>query len=53
MNVDTTTISRLENSKIKFTDFYESKLREAIRKLKITNSELLAIKNVIDFKYKH
>lgn len=52
MNVDSATISRLENGKVKFTNLYESKLREAIRKLKITNSELLAIKNVIDFKYK-
>lgn len=52
MNVDTATISRLENNKVTFTPFYESKLRDAIRKLKISNAELLAVKNVIDFRYK-
>lgn len=30
MNVDAATISRLENNKITFTPFYESKLRDAI-----------------------
>lgn len=52
MEVDPTTISRLENQKLNFTVFYESKLRNAISKLRITNSELLAIKQVIDFQHR-
>nr|WP_301286028.1 helix-turn-helix transcriptional regulator [Lysinibacillus endophyticus] len=52
MNVDIATISRLENNKVTFTPFYESKLREALRKLKVSNAELLAINNVIEIRYK-
>lgn len=52
MNVDIATLSRLENSKVTFSPLYESKLRDAIRKLKISNVELLAIKNLLDIKYK-
>ena len=52
MELDHTTISRLENNKVDFTQFYESKLRNAINKLRITNSELLAIKQVIDFQHR-
>ena len=52
MGVDSSTISRLENEKIDFTMFYESKLRNAINKLRISNSELLAIKKVIEFQHR-
>lgn len=52
MGVDATTISRLENEKLNFTPFYEAKLRDAITKLRMTNSELLAVQQVINFRHR-
>lgn len=53
MNVDQATFSRLERETIKFTPYYESKLKQAIRTLQITNTELLAIYKAINFSYKN
>ncbi|MEY2369858.1 helix-turn-helix domain-containing protein [Lysinibacillus capsici] len=43
MGIDQATLSKLENQTIKFTDYYEQKLKIAIKKLHLTNFELLAI----------
>lgn len=53
MNIDQATLSKLENETIKFTPYYESKLKQAIRTLQITNTELLAIYKAINFSFKN
>lgn len=53
MNVDQATFSKLENETIKFTPYYESKLKQAIRTLQITNTELLAIYKAITYSFKN
>ena len=50
MQVDTGTISKLENSQLQFTIHYESKFKDAIQELKISNLELLSVKRVIELK---
>ena len=52
MNVDQATFSKLENETIKLTPYYESKLKHAIRRLQITNTELLAIYKAINYSFK-
>lgn len=53
MNLDQATLSKLENETINFTPYYESKLKQAIRTLQITNPELLAIYKAINFSFKN
>ena len=49
MEVDQATLSKLENQSIKFTQYYEQKLKMAIKKLNLSNYELLAIYKSIVF----
>ncbi|PGT75537.1 helix-turn-helix domain-containing protein [Priestia megaterium] len=50
MNVHKSTIARLEAGKLEFTEHYEEKLREAIKRLRISNSELIYIRELINAK---
>ncbi|MCY8938083.1 helix-turn-helix domain-containing protein [Peribacillus frigoritolerans] len=50
MQVDTGTISKLENKQVPFSIHYESKFKEAIEELKISNLELLSVEKVIELK---
>jgi transcriptional regulator with XRE-family HTH domain len=48
MNVDPATICRLEKGQLDFTPYYESKLKLAIQRLRVSNLELVSIKNIIE-----
>lgn len=50
MNVDPSTIAKLEKGQLDFTAYYESKLKDAIKKLRITNIELVSIRSIIEQK---
>jgi hypothetical protein len=50
MQVDTGTISKLENNQLQFTIHYESKFKDAIQALKISHLELLSVKRVVELK---
>ena len=50
MKTDVGTLSKLENNQLQFTIHYESKFKDAIQELKISNLELLSIKRVIELK---
>lgn len=47
MKMDSSIISRLENRLIEFTPYYHVRLKQACKKMKVTNAELLAIREVI------
>jgi transcriptional regulator with XRE-family HTH domain len=47
MEMDSSIISRLENGFIEFTPYYLERLKQACKKIKVTNAELLAIREVI------
>ncbi|WP_163528807.1 helix-turn-helix domain-containing protein [Halobacillus ihumii] len=47
MEMNDTIISRLENGQIDFTPYYHDRLKQACKKLKVTNDELLACRNII------
>ncbi len=50
MNVDTSTIGKLERGNLEFTPYYHEKLKDAIKRLRISNVELVSIKNIIEMK---
>lgn len=50
MGVDKSTIAKLEKGQLDYTPYYESKLKEAVKRLQISNIELVAIRNVIESK---
>ncbi|CAH0283303.1 hypothetical protein SRABI134_04095 [Peribacillus sp. Bi134] len=50
MGVNKSTIGKLEKGSLDFTPYYENKLKDAIKKLQISNIELVAIRNIIDSK---
>lgn len=50
MGVDPTTINKLEKGHLEFTPYYESKLKDAIKKLRISNVELVSIRKIIEQK---
>lgn len=52
MDVDPATIGRLERSQLDFTPYYHSKLKDAINRLRISNIELVSIRNIIEQKEK-
>jgi transcriptional regulator with XRE-family HTH domain len=52
MKVDPATICRLEKRQLDFTPYYDSKLHEAIQRLRISNIELVSIRNIIEQKEK-
>ncbi|QLC85411.1 helix-turn-helix domain-containing protein [Priestia megaterium] len=50
MELDTSTVGKLERNEIQFTPFYEAKLKQAIRRLRISQHELYSIKTLIEYK---
>ncbi|WP_156183140.1 helix-turn-helix domain-containing protein [Mesobacillus campisalis] len=50
MNIDPATLSRIETGQMQFTNYYESKLRDAIKRLRITNVEIASIRKIIEVK---
>jgi transcriptional regulator with XRE-family HTH domain len=48
MGMNDTTISRLENGLIQFTPYYHERLKQACKKLKVTNGDLLAIRRILE-----
>jgi len=52
MNVDTSTIGKLERGELKFSPFYESKFKEALKRLRVSSIELSSIREIIMMKQK-
>ena len=52
MNVDASTIGKLERGELKFTPFYESKFKEALKRLRVSSIELASIREIIMMKQK-
>jgi transcriptional regulator with XRE-family HTH domain len=50
MNVDPSTIAKLEKGELEFTPHYESKLREAMKRLRVSNVELNSISKILEMK---
>ncbi|PFK04768.1 hypothetical protein COI97_09160 [Bacillus cereus] len=50
MRVDHSTIAKLEKGQMSFTPYYESKFKDAIRQLGVSNVELASIRKVIEMK---
>lgn len=50
MGVDASTIGKLERGELKFSPLYESKLKDAIKRLRVSNIELASIRKVLEMK---
>jgi transcriptional regulator with XRE-family HTH domain len=50
MNVDHSTIAKLEKGQLPFTPHYESKLKDAIKRLRVSNVELASVRKIIEMK---
>ncbi|MBT2730329.1 helix-turn-helix transcriptional regulator [Bacillus sp. ISL-75] len=50
MNVDKSTIAKLEKNELAFTPHYEDKLRDAIKRLRVSNVELNSINKILEIK---
>lgn len=50
MNVDASTISKLERGELKFSPLYESKFKEAIKRLRVSSVELASMRQIIEMK---
>jgi transcriptional regulator with XRE-family HTH domain len=50
MGVDRSTIGKLERGELDFSPLYESKFKEAIKRLRISNVELASVRRIIDMK---
>jgi len=50
MELDASTVGKLERNEMEFTPFYEAKLKQAIRRLRITQHELHSIETLIKYK---
>ncbi|AOZ89323.1 hypothetical protein BK049_11870 [Bacillus xiamenensis] len=50
MGVDQSTIAKLEKGLLDFTPYYHEKLKDAIKRLRISNIELMSIRNIIEQK---
>jgi transcriptional regulator with XRE-family HTH domain len=50
MKLDVGTISKLENNQVPFSIHYESKFKDAIKELNLSNLELLSVEKVIELK---
>lgn len=47
MGIEKSTVSKLENGQLEFTEHYEKRLREAIFRMRVSNSELTYIRELI------
>jgi len=52
MNVDASTIGKLERGELKFTPFYESKFKEVLKRLRVSSIELASVREIIMMKQK-
>lgn len=52
MGVDHTTINKLEKGHLEFTPYYSEKLKDAVKRLRISNIEIVSIRNIIEAKEK-
>ncbi|HDR4695876.1 TPA: helix-turn-helix transcriptional regulator [Bacillus cereus] len=50
MGIDPATICRLERGQLDFTLYYHEKLKNAIKRLRISNVELASIRKIIEMK---
>lgn len=50
MNVDKSTIGKLERGELLFTPYYESKLKDAIKRLRVSSIEIASIRKIIEMK---
>ncbi|HES8073956.1 TPA: helix-turn-helix transcriptional regulator [Streptococcus pyogenes] len=50
MDVDASTIGKLERGELKFTPFYQSKFADAIKRLRISGIELASISKILEMK---
>ena len=50
MNVDASTIGKLERGELKFSPFYESKFKEALKRLRVSSIELSSIRDILKMK---
>ena len=52
MNVDASTIGKLERGELKFSPLYDSKFKEAIKRLRVSSLELASVREIIMMKQK-
>lgn len=50
MNVDPSTIGKLERGELKFTPLYQSKFKDAIQRLRVSGIELASISKILEMK---
>jgi transcriptional regulator with XRE-family HTH domain len=50
MGVDDSTIAKLERGDLAFTPYYESKFKDALKRLRVSNVELASIRKIIEMK---
>ncbi|MFI8657992.1 XRE family transcriptional regulator [Priestia megaterium] len=50
MGVDASTIGKLERQELKFSPLYESKFKEAIKRLRVSGIELASISRTLEMK---
>lgn len=50
MCVDASTIGKLERGELKFSPLYESKLKDAIKRLRVSGIELASIRKIVEMK---
>lgn len=52
MNVDVSTVGKLEREELKFSPLYESKFNEALKRMRVSSIELASIREIIMMKQK-
>lgn len=52
MGVDASTIGKLERGELKFSPLYESKFKEALKRLRVSSIELASVREIIMMKQK-
>ena len=53
MNVDYSTLSKLERGELEFTSVYYSRFEAACRKIRLNNAEIVSLRKVIELKEKY
>lgn len=50
MNVDPSTIGKLERGELKFSPLYQSRFQEAIKRLRVSGIELASVSKILEMK---
>ncbi|QDZ88739.1 helix-turn-helix domain-containing protein [Priestia megaterium] len=50
MGVDKSTIGKLERGELEFTPLYHSKLKDAIKRLRVSSIEIASVRKIIEMK---